>query len=233
MVTKGIVYYTDNRCEERLMNVCRNQISKVFGGPIVSVSQYPINFGYNVVVDFPRETKSIFKQILVGLKNIDTEFVFLCEHDLLYSASHFEYESTKKDVFWYNRNRWSLCDKTGKALFYHTNVPSALYASRELLISHYQKVVDFIEANGWRSRYGYSPPKGLPKELRIGRYKCWLSEQPIIDIRRDDAFTRKRMNKKQFRSERSCRGWTESDEVPYWGKTKGRFDDFIKEVSRL
>jgi hypothetical protein len=38
------------------------------------------------------------------------------------------------------------------------------------------------------------------------------------------------MNKSQFRSERSCRGWTEADEVPYWGKIGGRFYEFLRDV---
>jgi hypothetical protein len=198
--------------------------------PIVSVSHYPIDFGTNIVVSFPRAVLSIFKQILLGLKHTDADVVFLLEHDMLYPPEHFEFVPRGDNVFWYNRTRWSVCNETGKAVFYHTNVPSTLCANRDLLIDHYSRVVDFVEKNGWKSRYGYSPPKGLPKELRVGKYKCWLSEQPVLDIRLNSSWTRKRMNKSQFRSERSCRGWTEADEVPYWGKIGGRFYEFLRDV---
>ena len=89
---------------------------------------------------------------------------------------------------------------------------------------------NFVEKNGFKSRYGFSPPKGLPKELRKGRYKVYFSENPSIDIRHSKSLTRTRMDKSQFRSERSCRGWTEADEVPGWGKTKGCFNEFLCEV---
>jgi hypothetical protein len=162
---KGIVYYTDNSCEERIVLVCRRQIQRCTDMPITSVSHYPIDFGTNIVVSFPRAVLSIFKQILIGLKHTDADVVFLLEHDMLYPPEHFEFVPRGDNVFWYNRTRWSVCNETGKAVFYHTNVPSTLCANRDLLIDHYSRVVDFVEKNGWKSRYGYSPPKGLPKEL--------------------------------------------------------------------
>jgi hypothetical protein len=87
-----------------------------------------------------------------------------------------------------------------------------------------------VEKNGWQSRYGFSPPRGLPEEMAEGRHAVYMSAEPNIDIRHGNAFTRQRMDKSQFRSERSCRQWTESDRVPYWGITKDRFDEFMKEV---
>jgi hypothetical protein len=36
------------------------------------------------------------------------------------------------------------------------------------------------------------------------------------------------MKRKSF-PERSRRGWKESDGIPGWGKTKGRFDKFLKQ----
>jgi hypothetical protein len=57
-----------------------------------------------------------------------------------------------------------------------------------------------------------------------------MAEFPSLDIRREESWSRKRMDKSQFRSDRSCRGWTEADEVPGWGKIRGRFDEFIEEI---
>lgn len=233
----GLVYYTDNHGDPLLLSACRAQIARCMAEKniperhLVSVSHKPMDFGRNFVVDLERAVLSIFKQILLGLEESTAEIIFLLEHDLVYHPSHFDFVPTDQKIFYYDRNRWSVCDQTGKAVFYHTNVPSMLCAYRELLLKHYSKATAFIEKNGWRSRYGYSPPKGLPKEQRIGRYKTYEAKQPSIDIRRDDAWTRKRMDKSQFRSERSCRGWKEADGVPSWGKTEGRFNEFLKELN--
>jgi len=230
----GLVYYTDNRCEERILRVCRQQIERCLNGkkyPIVSVSQFPIDFGHNIVMPLPRCVTSLYKQVLQGLEASDADYIYLIEHDLIYHPSHFEFVPPDKKTFWYNRNRWALCADTGKAVFYHTNVPSLMVASRKLLIKHYSRAAKMAEETGARtSKYGYSPPRGLPKDQRVGRYKTWLSAQPCIDIRHGNSFTRRRMDKSQFRSERSCRGWTEADEIPGWGKTKDRFDEFIMEL---
>ena len=71
---KGIVYYTDNRCEERIAEVCRRQIRRCVGDiPVVCVSQFPVKgFGENIVVDYPRNSGSIFKQIMRGIEVIST-----------------------------------------------------------------------------------------------------------------------------------------------------------------
>ena len=230
--TKGLVYYTDNHGDERLLRTCRNQILKCmekYNYPIVSVSQVPIDFGTNIVMDLPRAVLSIFKQILKGLEESKADIIFLLEHDMLYHPSHFDFTPPDKRVFYYDRNRWSVCDETGKAVFYHTNVPSMLCAYRDLLIEHYSRCVELTEKHGFKSSYGYSPPKGIPKEEQKGKYKCYFSEFPTLDIRREDSWSRKRMDKSQFRSERSCKGWTESDNVPGWGKIKGRFNEFVRE----
>lgn len=233
---KGLVYYTSNRCEERILIACRQQIDRcmnIYGYPIVSVSQLSIGWHKNIVMNLQPSALSLFKQVLKGLGEIDAEIVFLLEHDLLYHPKHFDFTPQKENIFYYDRNKWNLDPETGKAVFYHTNVPSMLCAYRELLLEHYRKKVEITERDGFKSSLGYSPPRGLPKEDRLGKHKSWLAELPTIDIRHDMTYTRKRMSKDQFRSERSCRGWQEADEIPGWGKTIGRFDDFLMEIQRI
>lgn len=219
---KGLVYYTDDHADAAILEMCRKQILRCmqeYGYPIVSVSQKPLDFGTNHVLPIGRSVLSIFKQILKGVEECDAEIIFLLEHDILYHPSHFDFTPDGDDIFWYDRNKWSVCPDTGKAVFYHTNVPSMLCAPRTLLLEHYRRRVELTEKHGFKSSQGYSPPKGLPKNERK-RYRTYFSRYPCVDIRHGSTFTRKRMDPSQFRSERSRRGWTESDEVPGWGKVK-------------
>ena len=232
-LTKGLIYYTDNHGDERLLKTCRGQILKCmkeYHYPIVSVSQMPIDFGTNFVMDLPRAVLSLYKQVLKGLQESSADIIFMLEHDLLYHPSHFDFTPEKKDTFYYDHNRWAVCDETGKAVFYHTDVPSLLCAYRELLIKHYTIAIEQVAGVGWKSRYGFSPPKGFPKELRVGKAKRYVAKYPSLDIRRKDAWTSKRMDKSQFRNEHGRSGWKEADEVPGWGKIKGRFDDFLRDI---
>jgi hypothetical protein len=165
--------------------------------------------------------------VLKGLEEVDADVVYLCEHDIVYHPSHFKFMPTEEGIFYYDYNRWSVCDETGKAVFYYTDVPSMMCGLKSTLIDHYSRCVAMVEKEGWRSRYGYSPPKGLPRNKRKGKRLTYFADFPSLDIRRKDAWTKKRMDKKQFRSERGRVGWTESGSVPYWGQLEGNFKEFI------
>jgi len=231
--TFGLVYYSDNNPEQWLLDACVKQLNncmKDYGFPIVSVTHKPTDLGKNIVMPLQRSVLSMYKQILAGLESQDTDYIFQIEHDLLYHPSHFDFTPEHDHIYYYDRNRWAVCADTGKAVFYHTNVPSLMCANRELLIRHYAKKVEYVSKHGHQSRLGFSPPKGLPKEMREGKYKTWMAKYPTIDIRHSRALTRRRMTPQEFRSERSRRGWTESGEVPGWGETLGRFREFVEEL---
>jgi len=57
-----------------------------------------------------------------------------------------------------------------------------------------------------------------------------MSEQPNIDIRHKGNLTPSRWSRDKFRNQKYCQGWTEANEVPGWGVTFGRFDEFLSEV---
>jgi len=232
-LTKGLVYYTDNTPAENIFLTCQKKINRcmdIWNFPIYSVSHKPIDFGINIVMPLERSVLSMFKQMLKGIEECKTDLIFLIEHDIVYHPSHFAYVPERKDIFYYNRNMWHVSSVNGKAVYYLHNDPSHLVAYRDLLLRHYTKVVETVEKHGYHSGWGFSPPKGLPPEMREGKYISFMAEQPNIDIRHEAAFTRQRMDKSQFRNERSCREWTESDRVPYWGITQDRFNEFMKEV---
>ena len=232
-MTKGLVYYTDNTPEEKIFLACQKQLNRCmekWGYPIYSISQKPVDFGINTVMDLERSAISMFRQILKGLEECKTDVVFLIEHDLLYHPSHFDFTPEKDDHFYFNQNLWNVSSIDGKAVYYIHNDVSMVCAYRSLLLKHYRKVVERVEKMGYSRSWGFSPPKGLPKEDRYGHYSYYRSAVPDVNIRHPNAFTRQRMNKSQFRSERSRRGWTESDGVPGWGKTLGRFDEFLAEL---
>jgi len=229
-LTKGMVYYTDNQCEERLAVAVRQQLlSACNGHKIVSVSQYPLDFGDNITVKDSRSILTMFKQILAGLEKIDTDIVFLTEHDVLYHPSHFDFVPPEKDKFYYNLNFWFLRTKDGQALQYHTQAVSQLCAYRELLLEHYTTRVKRVEKDGFTLRIGYEPgnhpyPRGIDKYT----YENWKSEYPNIDFRHGKNISGVRFKKEQFR--RKPKDWILADEIPYWGKTKKNFDGFLRKL---
>lgn len=232
-IKKALVYYTDNHCPEYIVFACRRQLEKcmeIYKFPIISVSQMPIKFGKNIVMDLPRSVLSIYKQTIKGLEESNADVVFLVEHDLLYHPSHFDITPSKKDVFCFDMNRWFVQTDTGKAFTYAVSDESLMCGYRELLLKHFRKAAEVTERNGFDRSLGFTPPKGVPKEDRCGGVENYTAKCPTIHINFSGNFTHKRSNKSEFRSESSCPGWTEADEIPHWGKTLGRFNEFLREV---
>jgi len=222
--TVGVIYFTDNCLEEPLMSTVQKYIKKGCNGHrLVSTSLKPINFGENIVLPLERSVLTMFKQILAALEAVKTDIVFFCEHDVIYHPSHFKFVPLRKDIYYYNDNKWRVDYKSGQALFYHCAQVSGLCASRELLLEHYRGQVAKIEKEGFKHR-GYEPG------MRSKRYEMWNSEFPNLDIRHDKNLTSSRWSQDKFRNKNTCLGWKMSDEVPGWGKTKGRMEEFMKEL---
>lgn len=227
---KGLVYYTDNRLEPAINDAVLTQLERARLG-VISVSLRPIGFGYNIVLDRERGVLTMFKQILAGLEASTADIIFFVEHDVLYHPSHFDFAPPRRDTFYYNENVWKVDATTGQALFYYCRQTSGLCAYRELLLEHYRKRVAIVEKNGYTRRMGFEPGTNNRAE-RVDDYKseAWMSQVPNIDIRHNKNLTPSRWKKEQFRNQKYTKGWTESDGVPGWGKTLGRFDEFLNEV---
>ena len=219
-LTKGIVYYTDNRLDPLVMAACQRQLERS-GLPIACVSLEPMDFGdVRIVVDGNRGPLTMFRQILAGLEALDVSLTFFAEHDIIYHVSHWEFEAPRDNLFYYNNNLWKVDLETGRSLFHFSNHTSQLCAYRELMLEHYRKRVAMVEANGFSRRMGYEPGTHGRAE-RVDDYKCdtWMSEQPNLDIRHSGNLTQTRWKKEQFRNQRFTKGWTESDHVRPWYET--------------
>ena len=230
-MTPGLLYYTDNQCQERILLAARNQLNRCRGAyRLVSVSQYPIVFGRNIVVPMDRSAVSMFYQILVGLEALESDTVFMLEHDVFYHPSHFDFEPLRDDTYYYNLNVWNVDADTGQALHYDgMRMTSGLVAHRKLLLEHYRKRLKVIEAEGFSvKRMGYEPGKrgnGIDKHS----VEYFESAVPNINIKHGGNLTPGRFKLSQYRRPKKLEAsWVLADEVPGWGRTKGRFGDFVR-----
>lgn len=161
----------------------------------------------------------MFTQILTGLLELNTDLVFLCEHDVLYHPSHFDFVPPDLDKVYYNINTWKVDVGTGRAVTYVTKQTSGLCADRELLVEHYTKRLDLCRANGFTRRMGFEPgTHGRDERVDDLKSEVFVSLYPNIDLRHGHNLTESRWRKEDFRSQRNCRGWTEgtADNIPGW-----------------
>lgn len=208
--TKAILFYTDNQLNLKIAHVVQKRLRSI-GLPITSVSLKPMpNFGNNIFLPLQRGYFTMFKQILAGLEALQGDIVFMCEHDVLYHPSHFDFIPPRQDKFYYNQNFWKI-RKDGFAVHWDANQVSGLCAYRELLIDYYRNRIKEIEEQGFNRSY---EPGGRNTDLT----EAWFSEYPNIDIRHDGTLTKDKWSPNDFRDKSTCVNWQEStvDNIPGW-----------------
>lgn len=233
--TAGILYYSDCRGDEAILAGARRQLRRAGAGlPIVAVTlDRTEDWGAErVILPLERGYITMARQILTGLRLLDTDVVFFAEHDCLYPDGYFDHRPSNDQVYAYAGNTWKVDAATGRALTYRMEQLSGLCANRLLLLDHFRRRVAHLEQHGFSRRLGFEPGKpirhgGLDDVPR----ETWQNPTPIVDIRHGANLTPSRWSKDEFRNQRYTEGWTEADEVPGWGRTSGRFPAWLQEVT--
>jgi len=218
-MTKGIIYYTNNEPDPKLLLAVQKQIKKA-KLPVVSVSSKPIDFGKNIVHSTTGDRMEMFEKILIALSESVSDIIFFCECDVLYHPSHFDFTPKRPDIYYYNTNVWKLRLSDGLAVKVDDmRQVSGLCGGREFLKKHYERRIAKIKKDGFSGNIGYEP--GLQAGgYRIDDYKTesWNSPFPNIDIRHGKNLTKSRWSPDEFHNKRNALGWTESniDNIPGW-----------------
>ena len=229
-MTKGIIYYTDNKIEgTKIFNESQKTIlaSEL---PIVSCSLKPMDFGQNIVLEGrERSYPTMAEQILTALEASTSKYIFFCEHDVLYHPSHFDFTPPRDDIYYYNVNNWRWEFPKDRAISYDELTSlSSLCCNRELAIRHYKYRLKLIERWGldkirsreprWARRFGYEPGTkkkrngGVTDEEHVKR----KSEFPNIDIRHSLTFSKPKVTLDSFIHPPT--NWREgkASEIPNW-----------------
>lgn len=225
---KGIIYYTDNRLREPIFSSVQKQLLRA-NLPIVSVSLAPIDFGKNFVLDLTPSYPTMVKQIVKALEESRADYVFFCEHDVLYPVSHFDFTPPQDDIFYYNTHVWRWDYPNNRAITYDGLISlSSLCVRRTLALSHFQKRLKAIqETEGTQDTrpnprfarvWGYEP--GTKKISQGGfsddDFDTWRSTDPIIDVRHDKTFSLRKVSFGAFVN--LPKNWRETtlDNLPGW-----------------
>jgi hypothetical protein len=173
------------------------------------------------------------RQILAGLERSTADYVFFCEHDVLYHPSHFEFIPPRRDTFYYNVNVWRVRSPDGHAVkTADCKQLSGVCCWRELALAHYRERVRRIAKEGFSRKNGYEPgTRHLPNGYDNSLAESWVSEYPNLDIRHDGTVTRNHWTRESFRNAKYAEGWEETDDViPGWPKVAGRLEEVLKEM---
>lgn len=208
--TKGIIYYTSNDLPDPLFSTVQDYILQA-ELPITSVSLKPMALGFNIVLEEEPSYSTMVKQILTALENAKEDYVFFCEHDVLYHKTHFDFIPPRDDIYYYNANNWRWRPPDLHVVNYDRLISlSGLCVNRELALKHYRIRLDALEQAGlidvkgepeWVRKRGYEP--GTKKKKRGGLtdedFEIWKSEYPNIDIRHSGTFSPPKITKDSFK----------------------------------
>lgn len=233
-LTKGAIYYTDNRPKSFILEECQDQIKRAWSGKLISVSLIPINFGENIVLEGRvRCYPTMVKQIVMGLEALDTDVVFFLEHDVLYHPSHFYFTPPREDMYYYNLNNWRWNIKEDFVITYdYLRSLSQLCCFRKTALKHFQARLKYIEHRGldkevsrephWVRALGYEPGTKLRKKGGFSDeiHDVWRSEWPNIDIRHRHTFSPPKTHLADFHHPPV--NWQEMklEDFPYWDLKK-------------
>lgn len=210
-VNKEIIYYTCNTHPPEIDLVCRENLLTV-GLPIVSVSlNRRLDFGHlQITTQGERGALMLHQQIVAGLYYSDAEVVYLCENDVLYHPSHFEFTPPHRDVFYYNTHVYKRWVSDGHTVWTDDlQQISGLCGYRELLLEFFERRMREIEKHGDNRHYE-------PGE----RYGCktenYMARSPNLDLRHGKNWTRSHRQAEEFRNRKYAKGFRVVMHVPYW-----------------
>lgn len=197
-MSKAIVFYTSNREDPELEQMIRDNLQEVAGDvPIVSVSQKPIDFGKNICVGERGNTYlNAYRQLLIGCKQTDADFIFTAEADCLYPKGYFDFEPTDPNVVYTYDQVYILWKFNGPFRKKEQTHATVVYG-RQFLINLLEKSL-----------------KGLPEwsDKKIGF--PWYTDEKFVEFTGDPVITLKTGNgvqKSSFRMQGSYK------ELPHWG----------------
>jgi hypothetical protein len=214
MLDLTILYYSSGRMAPQMAENFRIRLQTVveYTTPIVSVTQEPVNLGQNICVgDIGQSYYNLFKQQLIGLREVKTKWVAMAEDDTLYTASHFAHRPSSEQVIAYQRNMYFLDSRT-----FWTKKHAGMFGC----IAPTAYILDILER-----RYARFPEEILPRhsqkwfwmdpghDHRLGfepaNTEVFETDPPLITL----AYYGATYGKPKRRSKTSH----EVDELPYWG----------------
>jgi hypothetical protein len=216
-----LLYYTASRKPEGFAQKIREELLISSGGgfPIISVSQKPLNFGKNICVgEIGASTYNVYKQILLGLREVKTKWTVCCEDDTLYSSEHLFFEPPSEDTVYYNINKWTI-DPRVFWLRKRTGMCMCIAATKLLRDCLEERLAKYKNPNSAWIKY-FSEPGKYEHHLRI-------FEPPYVQVDLAPSIT---FNHKPCLGgvRRLCPDDIVVEELPLWGRASELWNRIVK-----
>jgi hypothetical protein len=205
-----IIYVSSNReypqFEERIR---KNLLENCGSLPIISVTQKPTRLGQNIVVGDSIGVSgfNMFRQVLIGCRASDADYVISCEADTVYPPDYFQFVPNRLDVCYRNSNLFVMGQHRN---YFYKKAEGATHAQivgRQFYIDTLEKL--FEGTPEWSATDRNFPKERNGKDDVFDEIEYWDTKNPVI----------------QIKTSQSMRNFTHSDriernELPFWGNGK-------------
>lgn len=181
-----LLYYSANMIPEFFMKNVQNQILKACPNtPIISVTQKPIDFGTNICVgDIGQSAYNIYKQILIGVREVRTEYVACVEDDVFYPREHFQFRPLYP-LLAYDVNKWCVFTWDKNPIYSQRSgrrTMTSMIGSTEILLKTLEeRFAKYPDANNIPEVY-FGEPGRFERHLGIETVSTMKYECPIPHV---------------------------------------------------
>jgi hypothetical protein len=181
------IYYTANRKKEPFAKEIRESLLEALGKtPLISVSQYPLEFGKNICVgDVGHTLANGWRQLQIGAMAATTPFVCAAEDDMLYPKEYFQFRPDREDTFYFADPCFHVFGQKRKIHFWSYNrrgAEGAIVVGRDHLIRQIGNLLD---------QFGTWSTRGQLHLFKGSREEKFSVPIPVVQFRVDEDMHRR------------------------------------------
>lgn len=195
---RAAIMATDLSAPASIMNLCQKTIKECI--------DFPLYISY--IGNRKRSIKTMYEQLLECLGQTEAEFIYVTEHDVLYTKEHFSFIPIKNDVLYYPKWTWRISER---GLYKsQSKLLSGLVCSKRLLR---QLITTRLEEIDKGKKFKHSELTGTIERFPV--------QYGNIDVRHEACYTGGTGNEQQREKKATFK-----TTIPYWGTV----DDLLKEL---
>lgn len=211
------IYYTHNKerpeFEARIQRTLWHNLKKV-GAKLISVSQKPIDFGYNICVgDVGISGNNTWRQFQIGVEASTTRYVCPAESDYLHPMEYFTFKPPTDDSFYIAQPLYVLFAQRRRYQgFAHKPEGSeaAMVVNRDFILRMLSKMFNgrrYNKEDHWITK---DIRQNLPYLFKQGKCEYFNMSVPLITFKTDENMHRRTRTVHESRV----------NELPYWGSAE-------------
>jgi hypothetical protein len=219
------IYYTHNKerpeFEARIQRTLWHSLKKV-GAKLISVSQKPIDFGYNICVgDVGISGNNTWRQFQIGVEAANTKYVCPAESDYLHPIEYFTFNPPSDKCLYIGQPLYVLFAQRKRTKVFAPKPEgseAAMVVNRDYILNMLNKMWDGRRYNKEDHWIAKDIRQNLPYLFKQGKCEYFNMSAPLVTFKTDENMHRRTRTVFEGRI----------SELPYWGTAQHLIRKYCK-----